>query len=156
MPPIRIVPLLALGLFSCIVQGGVYSWKDADGKVHYGDRPPAEKQADSRKLAAPPPVDSDAAQKNLAEHQMTNKEKQQKTQESAQKMQEEQAETARRKEHCQQARTNLMAVESGQVRFTVDAKGERVGLDGAVRDAEIAKARKAVSEWCAPPKPTAK
>ena len=147
--------LLALAL-PLPLTAGVYSWKDADGKVRYGDRPPAEKQGDSRKLAAPPPVDTDATQKSTANRQMADKEKQQKSQEAAKKSQEEQADAARRQEGCQQARSNLAAVESGQVRFTIDAKGERVGLDGAVRDAEIAKARKAVGEWCSPPKPTAK
>lgn len=156
MSLLRALPFLLLGVASNTSLAGVYSWKDADGKVHYGDRPPAEKQSDSRKLAAPPPVDSAATQKDLANRQMADKEKQQKSQDTAKKSQEDQADTARRQEGCQQARSNLAAVESGQVRFTIDAKGERVGLDGAVRDAEIAKARKAVTEWCTPPKPAAK
>lgn len=151
----RTLLLLTLSL-PMTVGAAVYSWKDADGKVRYGDRPPADKQGDSRTLTAPPPVDTEAIQKSMAARQLADKEKQQKSQESAKKTQEEQADAARRQEGCQQARANLAGIESGQVRFTLDAKGERVGLDGAVRDAEIAKARRGVSEWCSPPKPAAK
>jgi len=130
----------------------VYSWKDANGKVHYGDRPPAMQQTDARKLAAPPPVDAEANRKALAERQMEDREKQQKSQEETKKAREDQAQNQQRAANCQQARSNLAALESGQVRFSIDAKGERVALDGAVRDAELARARKSVSEWCSPPK----
>jgi len=129
----------------------VYSWKDASGKVHYGDRPPAARQAEARKLAAPPPVDAEAERKALNERLMADREKQQKAQEEGKKTQESQAEAQKRAEGCQRAKSNLAAIESGQVRFALNAKGERTALDGAARDAEIARARKAVSEWCAPP-----
>ena len=151
--------LLLLTLISCTLPvtglAGVYSWKDASGKTHYGDRPPAENQAESRKLAAPPAAD-ESAQKNVAERQLADREKQQKAQEDTKKTQEEQSEAKKRQEGCQQAKSNLSAIESGQVRFTIDAQGERVALDGAVRNAELARARKSVNEWCSPPKPAAK
>ncbi len=153
----RCITLITLSFLPAIAMSQVFSWKDENGKVHYGDRPPASKQADSRKLAAPPPVDAEANRKALVERQFAEREKQQKSQEEAKKTQENQAQTKEREANCQQARSNLAAVESGQVRFSVDAKGERVALDGAVRDAEIAKARKAVDSWCSPPpKPAAK
>lgn len=154
----RIPPaiLLILSLIPVAGLSQVYSWKDANGKVHYGDRPPAAKQGDARKLAAPPQVDVEAERKALNERQLAEREKQQKAQDEGKKTQETQAEARKREEGCRQAKTNLAAIESGQVRFTIDAKGERIGLDGAARDAEIARARKAMSEWCAPPKPAGK
>ncbi len=154
----RQLTLLMLCLLPAFAAAQVYSWKDANGKVHYGDRPPASKQADSRKLAPPPPptADEEAARKASADRQLSEREKQQKAQEEAKKNQEDPAQAKQRAEGCQQAKANLAAIESGQVRFSVDAKGERVGLDGAVRDAEIAKARKNVDDWCSPPKPAAK
>lgn len=149
--------LITLSFLPAIALSQVFSWKDENGKTHYGDRPPASKQADSRKLAAPPPVDAEANRKAMLDRQLADREKQQKSQEEAKKTQEDQAQSKEREANCQQARSNLTALESGQVRFSVDAKGERVALDGAVRDAELAKARKAVSSWCSPPpKPAAK
>jgi hypothetical protein len=153
---IRSLALITLGLMPTIALSQVFSWKDESGKIHYGDRPPASKHGDSRKLAAPPPVDAEASRKTMLERQMADREKQQKSQEEVKKTQEGQAQTKEREANCQQAKSNLAAVESGQVRFSVDAKGERVALDGAVRDAEIAKVRKAISSWCSPPpKPAA-
>jgi len=153
----RCIALITLSFLPAIAHSQVFSWKDENGKTHYGDRPPASKQADSRKLAAPPPVDAEANRKAMVERQFADREKQQKSQEEAKKTQEDQTQAKDREANCQQAKSNLEAVESGQVRFSVDAKGERIALDGAVRDAEIAKARKAVDSWCSPPpKPAAK
>jgi membrane protein involved in colicin uptake len=129
----------------------VYSWKDANGKVHYGDRPPAAQQTEARKLAAPPPVDAEAERKALNERLMADREKQQKAQEEGKKKQESQTEAKKRAEGCQRARSSLAAIESGQIRYALNAKGERTALDGAARETEIARARRAVSEWCAPP-----
>jgi membrane protein involved in colicin uptake len=150
------VILLILSLIPVASLGQVYSWRDASGKIHYGDRPPVMQQGEARKLAAPPSVDVEAERKALAERQLAEREKQQKAQENSKKTEENEAEARKREEGCRQAKSNLAAIESGQVRFTIDAKGERVGLDGAAREAEIAKARKAVNEWCAPPKPVGK
>lgn len=131
----------------------VYTWKDASGKIHYGDRPPAEQQGESRKLAAPPAETADgvAARKAAAERLLADREKQQKSAEDTKKPAESPAQARQRAEGCQQAKANLAAIESGQVRSTVDAKGERTGLEGPLRDAEIAKARKSVDSWCSPP-----
>ena len=150
--------LLILALLPVVGFAQVYSWKDASGKIHYGDRPPAEQKPDSRKLAAPPPetAGADAARKAASERQLAEREKQLKAQEEAKQLQESPAEAKQRMENCQQARTNLTAIESGQERFTSNAKGERVALDGPVRDAELARSRKTVADVCNPPKPAAR
>jgi hypothetical protein len=39
----RTIPILALGiLLSAPASAGVYKWTDAQGNVHFGDRPPAQ------------------------------------------------------------------------------------------------------------------
>lgn len=148
----RLAPLLSLFLLAALPAAAeVYSWKDASGKLHYGSRPPAG-QGEARRLAAPPAetADQEAARKAAAEHRMAEREQRQKTQDEAQKTQEDRAQARERETGCRQARANLSALESGQVRFTMDGRGERVALDGAARDAELAKARKAVDDWCRP------
>lgn len=152
----RLAALLALTACAALPAAAlaqVYSWKDANGKVHYGSQPPAG-QTEARKLAAPPSptADQDAAQKAAAERQMSEREKQQKTQEEAKKGQEDQTQARQREENCRQARAAQAALESGQSRFGLDEKGERYALDGAARNAEIARARKAVDSWCKPQK----
>jgi hypothetical protein len=151
----RLAPLISLALCAALPAAAlaeVYSWKDASGKVHYGSRPPVGQQGEARKLAAPPAEtpDQEAARKAAAERQLAEREKQQKGQEEARKTQEDQAAARERAENCRQARAALASLESGQSRYTLDASGERVALDGAARNAELAKARKAVDNWCKP------
>lgn len=149
--PVSAALIMALTLLPCLGSAQVYSWKDASGKVHYGDRPPAEKQAQTRKLPeAPTSDDVAAAQKSSLERQFGEREKQGKAQEEK-KPAETPAQVRQREDNCRQARAQLASLESGQVRFTVDSKGERVALDGPVRDTELARARKSVDDWCKAP-----
>lgn len=144
--------LISLTLFAILPATGaaeVYSWKGADGKIQYSDQPPPDKLP-ARKVAAPPAPSSDAAdrRKATADKDMDARKKQKEANESAAKGDKEKAEAEDRKVNCEKAKGNLEALESGQVRFTIDAKGERVALDGAVREAELANARKAADSWC--------
>lgn len=156
MTSCRAAALIALTSFAFLPATGatqVYSWKDASGKIHYGDRPPAERNADSRKLQAAPnaTADVEAARKAAAERQFAEREKQGKTGGDAKKPPEDPAQAKQREENCRRAKSNLAALESGQARFTLNDKGERVALDGSVRTAELAGARKAVADWCKAP-----
>ncbi len=152
------LPTLAL-LLACLLpavsQAQVYSWKDASGKIHYGDRPPAAKPGETRKLAAPPHVDADAERKAFLERQAEEREKRQKAGEETKQKQEASEDEQKRVENCQRAKSNLTSLESGQIRFAIGPDGERKALDGDFREAELARARKAVSDWCAPPTTTA-
>jgi len=148
-----LISVIALTLLPSFGYGQAYSWKDASGKIHYGDRPPAEKKADVRKLT-PAPMETDdveAARKTGADRQLDDREKQGKAQEGAKKPPEDPAQAKQREDNCRQARANLASIESGQVRFSINDKGERVGLDGSVREAELARARKSVDDWCKAP-----
>lgn len=142
--------LIASLALPAIVFAQVYSWKDADGKTHYGSQPPAGQRVESRRLAPAPmaTADEEAARKSAADKRMGEHEKQQKTQEEAKKTQEEKSNAKAREENCRNAKANLAGIESGQVRFMIDAKGERVALDGAQRDAELRRARQHVDTWC--------
>jgi len=145
----RFLVILALSLASTVAGAQLYSWKDASGKVHYSDEPPPDKSP-SRKVAAPPAPSADpaAVRRSLAEKEIESRKKQKESQESAAKAEKAKTEAAERRVDCERAKGNLGSIESGQTRFATDSKGERVALDGAVREAELASARKAVDALC--------
>ncbi len=150
-------PFLLALLAGSLVPGGtsaqVYSWKDASGKVHYGDRPPTTQPGEARKLPPPPPINAEAERKAFLERQMAERVRHQKAQEQAAEQGKKRIEEAGRQENCQRAKAGLSAMESGQTRFVVGPDGERKALEGELLAAELVRARQLVTEWCAPPKP---
>jgi hypothetical protein len=134
---------LTLALAPLAGEAQVYSWKDADGRTHYGDRPPAEAQAGKRRLTTAPAADPDNALKPPAA---------QPAQPAAKKPAETPEQMREREENCNRSRLHLADLESGQMRFVRNADGERVAIDGGAREAELARARKSVAEWCQPPR----
>jgi hypothetical protein len=150
---VSLFSLMALTLLPLSGQAQVYSWKDANGKVHYGDRPPVEQQAQSRKVQGAPVAtdDVEAARKATVERQFKEREQQGKAEEGTKKPPEDPAAAKQRQENCRTAKNNLASIESGVTRFRINEKGEREALEGSTRQAELAQARKAVKEWCSPP-----
>ncbi|MCX8086434.1 MAG: DUF4124 domain-containing protein [Rhodocyclaceae bacterium] len=150
MPPAhRYATLLPAFFLAGSALAQVYSWKDESGKIHYGDRPPAQREARKVAPAPPPTSDGEAARKAAAEKKLAEQEKK-----AAQEKPAEDPSQARlREENCRAAKANLAGLESGQIRFRMNEQGEREALDGPVREAELSRAKKAVAEWCSPPKP---
>jgi len=150
--------LIATLLFvPAVAMAQVYTWKDATGKIHYSDQPPAERNVGSRTLR-PSLSESDdvaAAEKGATEKKAAAAKKAKESGENAAQAEQERANDAIRQENCNRARQNLAGIEAGQIRFRITASGEREALDGDVRDSELATARHAVEVNCAP-KPTTK
>lgn len=134
-----------------------YKWVDKDGRVRYGDVPPPGVKAKALQApsgpAAPAPA---AAPKEAGKRPLTPAEQEaefRKRRLEAQKAQEKQAKAAEderaKQENCASARQQLATLEGGQRIVKVDpSSGERSFLEDAQRPGEIAKARKAVSDWC--------
>lgn len=145
----RVLVLLVFALYGAAASAQLYSWKDADGKVQYSDQPPPG-QTPARKVAAPATLATDPAgtRKMLAEKELESRKKRKTAQEADANAEKEKADAEERRANCEKAKGNLQAMESGLTRFTANARGERVALEGAVRDAELGSARKAVEAWC--------
>ena len=129
----------AIALFAAAASAQQYKWTDKDGKVRYGDVPPAG--ANSTRLKAPsagyappaaaPDSKTDAAKKKEPEKQA---------------MTEEQVQMKR--ENCARAQESLRTLESGVRISRIDPKGERYYLEDAEIAQETAKARRSVQQWC--------
>jgi hypothetical protein len=130
----------------------VYMWKDANGKPHYSDQPPADRSVGAQRLR--PTVghsdDVEAVTATAKEKKEAAAKQAKEANEKAADAEQERAADQQRQENCAHARQNLAGIESGQIRFRMGSSGEREALDGDVRESELARARQAVDSNCSP------
>ena len=124
-----------------------------DGKVEYAAQcPPGtkEQQTGIRSTTEGPKTDPKAAQKSpLAEREAEFRKRQTEQAQTAAKKAEDDKDAEARKANCQNARSHLAAIESGERIVMVDpATGERSYLDDAGRAKALAQARASVQGWC--------
>jgi hypothetical protein len=153
----RLSIISALLFVPIVATAQVYTWKDASGKIHYSDHPPADRGVGSRTLR-PSMSESDdvaATAKGAAEKKEAAAKQAKEAGEKTAQAERERAEDAQRQENCARARQNLAGIESGIIRYRMTASGEREALDGDARNSELAAAQRAVETNCAP-KPAAK
>lgn len=142
---------LTIGLLAMAATAGadIYRWTDAQGRVHYSDRPAAE---NAEHVAISRPTNPQTvAQRNEATQERLqkteNKEQQQQAdQATAKAVQEDVAKT--RAEQCEKAKKDYKVTVESQRLYRVGKDGERQYLT----DTEIAEsrinARKAMDELC--------
>jgi hypothetical protein len=141
-----------------------YKWIDRNGKVQYGDTPPAGVNATPLKgpAAAPPaPAEKGASKAAAKDAKAANKgpltpaeqdaefRKRKLEAEKAGAKDEKAAQDAEtRRENCKSAQEYQRQLEGGQRIARTDAKGERYFMEDEQRAAELAKARKSAADWC--------
>ena len=105
--------LLAMGLAGGVLAGPaaaeVYRWVDEQGKVHFGDRPPATAPAEALDLDVPPAVDGPDRGRMERQRRFLDVTEEERRREAAARR-EAQAERERRAENCRRARDNLARV----------------------------------------------
>jgi hypothetical protein len=153
----RLSLIATLLLVPVVATAQVYTWKDANGKIHYSDQPPAERNVGSRRIGSSVGDSDDVpvAAKTATEKKEAAAKQAKESGEKAAQVEQERANDAIRQENCERAKQNLSGIESGQIRYRMTASGEREALDGDARDSELSGARRAVEINCAP-KPAAK
>ncbi len=138
-----------------------YKWVDKNGRTQYGDTPPPGVKATRLKgpsgpASAPVPEgkaaakDAKAAKGPLtpAEQEAEFRKRQAEAQKSREKDDKAAQEQEAKRANCANAQEQMRTVESGQRIQRTDAKGERYYIDDDQRAAELARARKNVSDWC--------
>lgn len=145
---------LAALAFALAAQGamaeGVYKWTDAQGRVHFGDRPPGE--AASVPIAPPAtapstaPSDAERAARRQRLLDMYRDERLEKEEREAK----QKADEEERRQRCAHAKDRLDRYErSGRI-YDPQPNGERRYLSDGERDAEIRTARNEVARLCKP------
>ncbi|KON79685.1 DUF4124 domain-containing protein [Azoarcus sp. PA01] len=162
----RRINLFVISLLVSLPAGAeIYQWRDAQGRVHYSDTPPAGENATTLREAVPPAASeqpgkdaetgtgaggsADAAgPKTLAERDLAFRQRRAEAAEAAAKAEQERQQSAERQRDCEQARNQLVALESGQrlARFNRDGEREVLGDDG--RADELARTQKFVESAC--------
>lgn len=148
------------GLVFAVTAAAQSKWVDKDGRVTYGDSPPAGASvAPMRRSATPQPrVEEDADKKDDAKDAkkgpltpVEQDEAFRKRQQEAAKEREKQAkadsDAAAKRDNCTRAQEYVRTLEGGRVTGTT-AQGERYYLDDSQLAQEAATARQNVRDWC--------
>lgn len=136
-----LIPLI-LALQASLAAAQLYSWKDADGKIHYSDQPPTGAQS-SRKVTVPPPntYSGEAPRKEAATP------RQPAAKPAAADADKGKPPPPSKQELCDKAKADLSALEEGPRRGSV-AGGRFRATDGEQRDADEARLRQAIADNC--------
>ena len=142
MSPHKALPALLLALAVPVAWAQIYKWVDETGRVHYGEKPPPESKATTVK---PPPArqSAPAQDRDVKAQEVEFRQRQIQKQESEAA---QASEAAQRNALCNDARQRLALAE--QTVLVRIEKGERAFLTDAEREAELARRRAAVTQYC--------
>ncbi|MCU0934770.1 MAG: DUF4124 domain-containing protein [Gammaproteobacteria bacterium] len=129
-----------------VLAQGVYKWTDAQGRTHFGDRPPP---AGAAAVATPPaPAPDAAAADRRAQQQRLLDAFSEERREQREQADRAQREERARNERCARARDQARGLEAAGQVYVLDGQGRRQYLNDGGRSQALAKAREDVRRWC--------
>ena len=145
------LPSLLLAVVThCAGAEGIYKWTDAQGRVHFGDRPPGDAEgapiSAAPAPAGPTPTDAERAERRQRLLDMYRDERIEKEEREAK----EKAEEEDRRRRCAYAQERLARYQGSSRVYQPLPNGERRYLSDGERDAEIRTTRNEVARWCKP------
>ncbi len=165
-PSLTLVTLIVAASLGASPAYAQWIWKDDAGHVVASDQPPPTSVPLSRIVKSPrqrpaditpaPPVkegeSKDAtkvdAPKTVADRDLEFKQRQKESAEAAKKSEEEASRAKAMQENCTAVRGNLVGLQNGGRTARVNEKGERVYIDDAQRQGEIARAQSQIAQYC--------
>lgn len=147
---IRLILLATLTVVAGPVLADVYMWQDADGTVHYGDKP-GTREATKLDIQTRS-TDKAAVTERYQERQSARLESNAASAERRATKEQQEADAAKQRAEkearCEKARERLTSYINSRRLYRVDESGERQYLDDAQIDEARAKAEEAVTEHC--------
>ena len=130
-----------------LTAGAIYKWTDAQGRVHYSDRPADADSGTLKIRPAPQPPQADMRERQTRQQKLLRafEEERDLDRQKAAKAREEKRIRA---DNCASARQNLEAYRNARYLYDEDDSGERRILSHAERDQATEKMRQAVEYWC--------
>ena len=152
----KTICLLVLLAAATAVTAQTYKWKDASGATQYSDTPPPSNARDVQQLrkagtpvpSAPSTTGGATQSKSVADAEAEFRKRMAAREEADAKQAKAQEDEQTRVRHCDQAKAQLSALESGNRVARYLPSGERVALDDAEREQAKIEAQKAVQTWC--------
>jgi len=157
----KLALVFALGIASTAAivtaHAQTYQWKDNNGRTVISDTPPSGVAKAPRTIGGLPATVEESAKpaekladapKSTAEKDIEFRKRQQESKEKTEKLAKEQAAATEKRENCDRARRNLVALESSQPMVSIDESGERKIMDTSLRDQEMERARRFMAESC--------
>jgi Domain of unknown function (DUF4124) len=127
----------------------MYKWVDENGRVSYGDTPPAGVKVE-RMTSGPPPADPGAVRDMATKDAEIRKRLQQRNDDDAKVEKDRVAENLRRSQ-CQQAAGRVRSLRQDANVYRYNEKGDKVFLDTAARENSIAENNKLMRDLgCTP------
>ncbi len=149
MPNKKIKHIITLLLFvftSAVFSASVYKWKDADGNIHYGDRPTVN-SAEEVKVSTghkPDPGLRERQQKRDRLLEVFDEERNEKRSDKAlvaqQKVEEQQK--------CSDAQDKLEEYRTAGYLYKLDDEGNRTILEDDAHASALENAQDSVDHWC--------
>ena len=131
------------------LSGEIYKWTDADGNVHYEDRPIGDDVERLKVISSN--TDNDTVQASIeARHdrEAVRSEARSKRNEDEQAAAEAEAEAAQRNVKCQESRTRMESYLQSRRLYKQDDAGERVYLDEDQTMQARADAQEMIQKYC--------
>jgi len=145
---IAITTLLTLVVASSAFAGEIYKWTDADGNVHYGDRP-VSTQSERLNIKSKPTNNANVQAQTQARADTRAKEREEAANLPAgPSLEELRAEAQQRAEQCTANRAQLQKFLTSRRIYREDENGERVYMDEAEMQATRERAENQVEEYC--------
>ena len=142
----RFPALIFLFVLHGIASAEAYRWTDADGQVHFGERPPANVQSEWVKPPPPPALAPDLGRElrnKFEQRQADYTSDRQAGKESAASAA---AEAAERSKNCTQSRLAIADINKFMNKRMFDGDGNYV--ESADRLVKLNKAKESVEHWC--------
>ena len=144
----ELLAVLVLWLASAGASAEVYKWIDSQGKVHYGDRRPAEgTRADTLELRPAPTRDAELAERAFMRQRLLDAFEAEREEEA---QSEAQVRAAKREleMRCARLESQLTRFERASIVYTEDERGERKYMSDGERREALADARDWIAEHC--------
>jgi hypothetical protein len=142
--------LVALVATSVVFAGDIYKWTDADGNVHYGDRPIEGAQPERLAIASQPTDPAVIESMTAARAKARTEAAETKVAAEGPSAEELRAEAEARTEQCASSRQQLQTFVTSRRLYREDEAGERVYLDEEQTLAARQRVEDQVTEYCNP------